>query len=60
MFRFFKADPLKSMEKKRAQLLQEAMHIQRSGDLKQYALKMAAIDNLEKEMEILRSKKAAN
>jgi hypothetical protein len=54
MFSFFKSDPIKKLEAKRAKLLEEAMHVQRSGDLKLYAVKMATIDNLEKEIEQLR------
>jgi hypothetical protein len=53
MFSFLKKDPIKSLENKRKKLLEEAMHIQRSGDLKLYALKMEAIDKLEKEIEQL-------
>ena len=48
---------MKKMEAKRAKLLEEAMHIQRSGDLKLYAEKIVAIDQLEKEIEALQSKK---
>jgi len=54
MFTFFKSDPLKKLENKRKKLLEEAMHTQRSGDLKLYAVKMEAIDKLEKEIEALR------
>jgi len=57
MFSFLKSDPVKKLEAKRAKLLEEAMHVQRSGDLKLYAAKMAAIDQLEKEIEALHSKK---
>jgi len=57
MFSFLKSDPIKKMEAKRAKLLEEAMHVQRSGDLKLYAVKMAAIDQLEKEIEALQPKK---
>lgn len=46
------------MESARKKLLEEAMHIQRSGDLKLYAVKMEAIDKLEKEIEALRAKKS--
>jgi hypothetical protein len=56
MFSFLKSDPLKKLEARRAKLLEEAMHIQRSGDLKLYAVKMATIDNLEKEIEDLRNR----
>lgn len=58
MFGFLKSDPIKELEKKRAKLLEEAMHIQRSGDLKTYAVKMEAIDKLEKEIEQLQSSKS--
>jgi hypothetical protein len=57
MFNFLKSDPIKKMEAKRAKLLEAAMHIQRSGDLKLYAEKIAIIDQLEKEIEALRAKK---
>jgi hypothetical protein len=53
MFSFLKKNPIKSLEEKRKKLLEEAMHIQRSGDLKLYAVKMEAIDKLEKEIENL-------
>jgi hypothetical protein len=55
MFSFLKKDPVRQLDNKRKKLLEEAMHIQRSGDLKLYALKMEAIDKLEKEIEALRS-----
>lgn len=51
----FKKDPIKDLENKRKKLLEEAMHIQRSGDLKLYALKMESIDNLEKQIDALQS-----
>ncbi len=55
MFSLFKKDPIKDLENKRKKLLEKAMHIQRSGDLKLYALKMEAIDNLEKQIDALQS-----
>jgi hypothetical protein len=58
MFSFVKKDPIQALENKRKKLLEEAMHIQRSGDLKLYAVKMEAIDKLEKEIENLRKKSA--
>jgi hypothetical protein len=57
MFSFLKSDPAKKLESKRKKLLEEAMHIQRSGDLKLYAQKMVAIDQLEKEIEALQAGK---
>lgn len=56
MAAWFKKDPIKTLEKERAKLLEEAMHIQRSGDLKQYAFKIEAIDKLEQEIEDLRKR----
>jgi hypothetical protein len=56
MFYFLKKDPIQALETKRKKLLEEAMHVQRSGDLKLYAVKMEAIDKLEKEIEALRQK----
>jgi hypothetical protein len=58
MFSFLKKDPIQTLENKRKKLLEEAMHVQRSGDLKLYAVKMEAIDKLEKEIEDLRKKSA--
>jgi hypothetical protein len=55
MFSLFKNNPVQQLENKRKKLLEEAMHVQRSGDLKLYAVKMEAIDKLEKEIEALRS-----
>lgn len=57
MFSLFKKDPLKDLNNKRAKLLEEAMRIQRSGDLRMYASKMEIIDKLEKEIESLQSSK---
>lgn len=54
MFPLFKKNPVQSLENKRKKLLEEAMHVQRSGDLRRYAVKMEAIDKLEKEIEALR------
>lgn len=51
MLFFLKKDPIKNFENKRKKLLEEAMHVQRSGNLKLYAIKMEAIDKLEKEIE---------
>ena len=54
MFSLFKKNPVQDLENKRKKLLEEAMHIQRSGDLKLYANKMEAIDKVEKEIDDLR------
>ena len=53
MFNLFKSDPLKKLQAERARMLEEAMRIQRSGDLKKYAFHMEAIDKLEQQIEDL-------
>ena len=58
MFSIFKTDPIKTLETKRKKMLEEAMQIQRSGDLKKYAFHIETIDKLEKEIEALHSKKS--
>ena len=50
MLSFLKKDILKDLTNKRKKLLEEAMHVQRSADLKLYATKMEAIGKLEKEL----------
>ncbi len=57
MFSFLKSDPIVKREAKRKKLIEEAMHIQRSGDLKLFAVKMDTIDKLEKEIDVLQSAK---
>lgn len=53
MFSFLKSNPIAQLEKKRAQLLKEAMEIQRSGDLRKYAVHMSAIEDLDTKLEEL-------
>lgn len=48
MFGLFKKNPTKALEKQHQRLMEEAMAIQRSGDLKAYAAK---IDEAEKVMD---------
>ena len=55
MFSLLKKDPIKPLIKKREKLLEESMHVQRSGDLKRYAVMMEQIDQLEKEIESLQN-----
>ncbi len=57
MLSFFKTDPIKKLQTKHKKMLEEAMHIQRTGDLKKYAFHIEAIDKLEKEIEALQSAK---
>lgn len=37
MFSFLKRDPVKALKKQHGQLLEQAMHFQRNGDMRQYA-----------------------
>ncbi len=53
MFSLFKKDPLENLQKKRKKLLEEAMLTQRSGNLRLYADKIVALEDLEKEIERL-------
>jgi hypothetical protein len=57
MLSLFKTDPLKKLERRHNKMLEEAMHIQRSGDLKKYAFHIEAISKLEKEIDAIRSEK---
>lgn len=56
MFNFFKKDPVKQLEKDYQKLLEEAMHLQRNGDIKGYALKMEEAEKIEKQIEELQNK----
>lgn len=57
MLSLFTSNPLKKLEDRRKKMLEQAMQIQRSGDLKKYAFQMEAIDKLEKEIEALQPAK---
>jgi hypothetical protein len=54
MFGLFKKDPIKKLEAEYAKLMEAAMHIQRSGDLKLYAAKIAEAEELMQKIEALR------
>ena len=53
MFGLFKKDPTRKMRKQYDKMLEEAMQIQRSGDIKGYAAKMAEAEALMQEIEAL-------
>lgn len=57
MLNFFKKDPIKQLEKEYEKMLEEAMQIQRSGDIKAYALKMDAAEQLLKKIEAMKAEK---
>ncbi|PPK85917.1 hypothetical protein CLV84_2830 [Neolewinella xylanilytica] len=46
MFGLFKKDPVKKLEKEYSRLLQEAMALQRGGDIKGYAAKSAEAETV--------------
>lgn len=46
MFGLFKKDPVKKLEKEYSQLLEEAMALQRGGDIKGYAAKSAEAEKV--------------
>lgn len=54
MFGLFKKDPVKALEQEYRKLMEEAMHIQRSGDLKAYAVKIVEAEEIAKKIEALR------
>lgn len=54
MFGLFKKDPVKDLQKQYQKLMEEAMQLQRNGDLKSYALKIAEAEELLKKLDALR------
>jgi hypothetical protein len=54
MLSFLRSGPVKKLVTKRKKLLEEALHVQRSGDLRLYAVKIEAIDKLKIKIEGLR------
>lgn len=58
MFGLFKKDPIKGLEKEHARLLEEAMLLQRGGDIQGYAKKMAEAEEKAGEIEKLQQKKS--
>jgi len=50
MFGLFKKDPIKKLEQEHQKLLEEAMNLQRSGDIKAYAAKMAQAEAVEQKI----------
>ncbi|MEM1214837.1 MAG: DUF6435 family protein [Bacteroidota bacterium] len=57
MFGLFKKDPVKQLEKDYQKLMEEAMHVQRSGDLKAYARKIEESEALLAKIQALKAKK---
>ncbi len=56
MFGFLKKNPLKELQKEYKQKSEEAMQIQRSGDLRLYATVVAELEEIEKKIAELTAK----
>ncbi|MCB0580236.1 MAG: Lacal_2735 family protein [Phaeodactylibacter sp.] len=54
MFGLFKKDPVKKLEKEYLRLMEEAMRIQRSGDIKAYAAKVAEAEEIQQKIDALK------
>ena len=50
MFGLFKKDPLKKLQKEYKQKSEEAMNVQRSGDLRAYAVLVEELEAIEKKI----------
>ncbi len=57
MFSLFRKDPIKQLEKKYLQLMEEARDLQRSGDLKAFAKKIAESEEVQQKIEDLNAAK---
>lgn len=55
IFGLFSSNPRKKLEKKHRQLLEEAMQLQRKGDIKGYAEKTAEAEALQQKLDALES-----
>jgi hypothetical protein len=54
MFGIFRSDPIKKLKREYAQLMAEARDIQRSGDLKLYAVKISKAEEVARQIESLK------
>ncbi len=55
MFSIFKRDPIKKLNKRHEQKLEQAMHAQRNGDIKGYALLSVEADEIENEIKAIQA-----
>lgn len=55
MFGLFKKDPIKKLEKEYEQLMSKARDVQRSGDLRAYAVMIEDSENILKKIDELRN-----
>ena len=58
MFSLFKKDPLKKLNKQYEKMMLEARDIQRTGDLKLYAKKIAAAEEVAKQINELKTNRS--
>ena len=58
MFSLFKKDPVKKLNKQYEKMMLEARDIQRTGDLKLYAKKIAAAEEVAKKINELKANKS--
>lgn len=54
MFGIFKKDPVKALEQEYRKLMEEAMNIQRTGDLRAYAAKIVEAEEVAKKIDAAR------
>lgn len=57
MFGFFKKDPVKKLEKEYLVLMEKAMEVQRSGDLKHYARLIEESESIQLKIQELKNGK---
>lgn len=57
MFGLFKKDPIAKLEKEYKSKMQEAVNIQRSGDLRAYAAHLEEAEKVAEKIEALRAQK---
>ncbi len=58
MFGLFKKDPTKKLEREYEQLMEKAMHVQRSGDLKAYAVLIEKAEAIQQQLEEIQKEQA--
>lgn len=56
MFSLFKKDPIKKLNKRYNQTLEQAMHAQRNGDIRSYAMMTEEAETLLKQINALKLK----
>ena len=56
MFAFLKSDPLKKLDREYQAKLQEAMQMQRKGDIRRYSLLTEEAETIQRSIEALKAK----